>query len=252
MIEEKFKEWAENAIALQQQDIDRIGGVVDRIEKGMKSFRDFMGQVRTDIAITRQESLTDDDLMLVRKDLNGFRDELATHNQQQAEINARMTAPDVSAHEFHTLSTDVQKVNHKASQVDNLKSELNYLKSRLEILESKALSPLNINEDEVFLSIGTPAPDKIWASKKSDESSGGPARQLISNWTSLHEHAGLDHELDAALPKVHLLSQVELLDIERLLNRSGSPLFRRQYGKITYPNLCPITRFFSCYTFPAN
>ncbi|KAH8591942.1 hypothetical protein B0O99DRAFT_518525, partial [Bisporella sp. PMI_857] len=45
----KFKTWAEAAIALQRQDIDRIGSAVDRIEKGMKSFRDFMNELRTDI-----------------------------------------------------------------------------------------------------------------------------------------------------------------------------------------------------------
>lgn len=147
-IVDKFKTWAEKSIAHQRADMTRVSDSVERIEKGMKAFRDFMGEVRTDMAIIRQESQTEEDIMDVRSDVNGFRDELATYKQKQDQINSKMTAPDVSKHEFQTLSTDVQDVWQRTAEVDALRTELDYLKTRLDSMEKLIQKPYSIGDDD--------------------------------------------------------------------------------------------------------
>lgn len=68
-----FKFSTETAIASQRKDIDRISGVVERIEKGMKSFRDFMDEMRTELAIAKEETLAEEDIADMRKDVNDLK-----------------------------------------------------------------------------------------------------------------------------------------------------------------------------------
>jgi hypothetical protein len=58
----RFTTWAEGAIYDQQKDIDRIGGAVARIEKDMRSFKEFMAEVRAELAANRETRKTQDDL----------------------------------------------------------------------------------------------------------------------------------------------------------------------------------------------
>jgi len=147
---DKFKTWAENAIAKQRQDIDRISGMVERVERGMDDFRDFMVEVRTELANQRQDIPTQEDLVAIREDLNGFRDEFATHQQVHGNVKQQELAvvresldglrqkfvePKVALHDFQVLTRDVQKVHWKASEVDDVKAELEYLRNRITFLE---------------------------------------------------------------------------------------------------------------------
>ena len=99
-----------------------------------------MTNIRSDLAVVRQENLHEEDLADVRRDLNGFQDELASYKQKQDQINSKMTAPDVSAHEFKIISGEVQEFNNRITEVDVLRTELDHLKSRIDSLE-KAPEP---------------------------------------------------------------------------------------------------------------
>jgi hypothetical protein len=151
---DKFKSWAENAISKQRKDIDRISGMVERVERGMDDFRDFMVEVRTELANRHQDIPTQEDLVAIREDLNGFRDEFATHQQvhgnvKQQEltvvreslnglrqkVETKLGEPKVALHDFQVLTRDVQKVHWKAVEVDDVKAELEYLRNRITFLE---------------------------------------------------------------------------------------------------------------------
>jgi len=101
----------------------------------MEAFKNLMSEVRNDIAIIREESQTGEEIIDVRNDINGFRDELATHKQKQDQINSKMTAPDVSKFEFQLLSRDIQSARQKSMEVDTLRTELSYLKTQFEYME---------------------------------------------------------------------------------------------------------------------
>lgn len=96
----------EETIATQQRDIDRIDGAVGRIERDMRSFKDFMHEVRKELAELRQ---------LKR-----------SPNQQGI----------VSVGDFEAIVEDLNKVNNKAHEVDELKEELYSLRARVKKLAS--------------------------------------------------------------------------------------------------------------------
>jgi len=79
---QKLKSRTDKAISSQQKDIDRISATLERIEKGMTSLRDFMNEVRTELAITKQESLTDEDLADIRREVKVVRDEVKCYKQE--------------------------------------------------------------------------------------------------------------------------------------------------------------------------
>ena len=116
----------------------------------MEAFKNLMSEVRNDIAIIREESQTGEEIIDVRNDINGFRDELATHKQKQDQINSKMTAPDVSKFEFQLLSRDIQSARQKSMEVDTLRTELSYLKTQFEYMERIQRRRYSVGDDDDF------------------------------------------------------------------------------------------------------
>jgi hypothetical protein len=140
-----FGSWAQEAISQQEKDIARIGSAVDRIEHGMRSFQDFMEEVRTELATHSRETVTQGDIASVRDDLGGLRDQLGSYQKNQKSKQQNMDAlteelirevhvlsvPEVSRDHFNVLVEDVQRVDRKANEIVRLNEELESLKRRL-------------------------------------------------------------------------------------------------------------------------
>ena len=160
----KFATWAEDAINSQQKEIDHIGGAVARIEKDMKSFKEFMSEVRAELAATRatrktQEDLKEEQLAWLREDLKELRQENgdfqqdmmeelpSIHNEleqlrQELDSNNRFTdLPDLGSLQsidgVKGLKGSVMRIDHKFNEVDGLKMELERLQKRLSAIEEK-------------------------------------------------------------------------------------------------------------------
>jgi hypothetical protein len=126
-----LKSWAENAITSQQTDIDRISGTVERIEKGMQSFREFMEEVRTELASNRQvqNHASEEDLVLVRKALDGLRLQIES-DRTETKSSSTQNA-ELSGQKLEIIVRNLQRVSAKANEVDDLKIEIQQLKTRL-------------------------------------------------------------------------------------------------------------------------
>lgn len=159
----KFKTWAEDVLKSQQKDIDRINGAVSRIEKDMKSFKDFMGEVRAELSANRatrktQQDLNQEQIAWLQEDLKEFRQENGVFQQDlreeelpdirnqldqlRQEIDSQEQATrfpnnvslPVSVDEF---KGDVLEIRRKFSEFDELKMELQRLQNRLTHMEGK-------------------------------------------------------------------------------------------------------------------
>jgi hypothetical protein len=117
----KFKSWVEAAINTQQQDIDRLSGSVDRIERDMRLFKDLMEEVRTELASNRhlQDGRTTESLVSTHGELEELR--------QQVNSNSRPVSRgsfELSNRSLDNITKDVQLVSWTVSEVDVLKKEL--------------------------------------------------------------------------------------------------------------------------------
>ncbi len=131
----KFKTRAEDAIKSQQQDIDRLSGSVDRIERDMRLFKDFMEEVRTKLASNRQLQGQGSE-----EGLSVFREELDELRQRIQLKRARPVSRgnELSRRSLEVIAQDVQLVSQKVDEVDELKRELEQLKTRINSLEGPA------------------------------------------------------------------------------------------------------------------
>ncbi|KAH7354717.1 hypothetical protein BKA65DRAFT_227289 [Rhexocercosporidium sp. MPI-PUGE-AT-0058] len=128
----KFKTWAEDAINTQQKDIDRISGTVDRIERNMRLFKDFMIAIRSELASSRRfpDSIGGEDLSALREDLDDLR--------RQVEENGHAisrASNDLPGRNLQDIAHDVEEVSQKVSEVDGLNSELESMRARVKSLE---------------------------------------------------------------------------------------------------------------------
>jgi hypothetical protein len=146
-----LKSWAENAITSQQRDIDRISGTLGRIEKGMQSFKEFMEEIRTELASNRQvqNHASEEDLVLVRKALDGLRLQIKS---DRAETKSSSTQnAELLSQKLEIIVRNLQRVSAKANEVDDLKMEIEQLKARLHQAEDVAQT--GIPPSEVMQSI---------------------------------------------------------------------------------------------------
>jgi hypothetical protein len=123
---DRFRSWAEAAITTQQQDIDRLSGSVGRIELDMQLFKDFMDEIRRELASDRQrqEQMSAESLASICGELDGLR--------QQASSNAKPGSEgtsELSNRTFDALAKGVQLVGRKVDEIDELKRELYVLRS---------------------------------------------------------------------------------------------------------------------------
>lgn len=127
---EKFRPWAENTIRSQQNDIDRVSGTVGRIERDMQSFKEFMEEVRSELALNRET------MVQAKDDLNKLRNQAEDTTQRPRSSNG----VDVFSKRLDAITDDILLVNQKASKVDLLKEELKKMQDRLASLEEKVTS----------------------------------------------------------------------------------------------------------------
>ncbi|CZR65768.1 uncharacterized protein PAC_15668 [Phialocephala subalpina] len=142
----KFKTWAENAIHKQQEDIDRLSGTLGRIEGDMKIFREFMTDVRAELASIARLPAHDpqDDIASLRNEL----DELRQKVNRNGGIVSR---GDLESHSknLDVLTDDVQRISRKTDDVDIMKAELKETNSHIRSLEDIQRSMVTQKTGEV-------------------------------------------------------------------------------------------------------
>ncbi|KAH7398000.1 hypothetical protein BKA64DRAFT_673318 [Cadophora sp. MPI-SDFR-AT-0126] len=138
----KFKNWAEDTINSQQKHIDRISGTVDRLERDMSLFKDFMLEVRSELGSTRQisDSVGEEDLLALREELNGSREQVEQCGQAISRVNS-----DFYKRRLEAIAHNVEQVSQKAKEVDELKLELARMRARVKFLESQSHVPPTSN-----------------------------------------------------------------------------------------------------------
>jgi hypothetical protein len=141
-----FAEWAEGAIDTQKKDIDRISASVSKIEKDMRSFKDFMTMVRKELSM-RPTNIEMDE---VRSSVSSLRDEM-----DDSRFDRRATEGSLSFDDVDLMTESIATISHKVSEFDPLKLEVQLLKSRLKRFEDDAKEAGFPVESRVR---GTPAP----------------------------------------------------------------------------------------------
>lgn len=114
---ERFKDWAKSAIQTQQNDIDRIGGAVDRMERDLKSFKTFMEEMHTELITHRQgqDSQKDEELGVLKEELHAI----------QAELNSnRQFRNSLKEEEFPVLQEDMDALRSELAQARKFQREL--------------------------------------------------------------------------------------------------------------------------------
>jgi hypothetical protein len=116
---ERFKDWAKSAIQTQQNDIDRIGGAFDRMERDMNSFKAFMEEVRAELATYRQfqDSLKVGELGIIKQELNDIRAELNANRQFKNSLREE---------EFPVLQEDIDALRSELAQAQHFQRELKH------------------------------------------------------------------------------------------------------------------------------
>jgi hypothetical protein len=130
----RFAEWAEDAIASQRKDIGRISTVVSKIEKDMRSFKDFMIETRRDLATvpggkpwaSMKRSVT-----LLEEEMGSIRMELEARPNRVCDDDSVK----LSVEELDVLTSSITKISQKVNEVESLKMELQFMKTRLKRFE---------------------------------------------------------------------------------------------------------------------
>ncbi|PBP26179.1 hypothetical protein BUE80_DR002817 [Diplocarpon rosae] len=136
----KFKNWAEDAISTQQADIERISGTVNRIERDMRSLKDFMLEMRSKCSSSKQLPTGSDegDVQALRDDLGMLRQKL----KQNAETVSLSSTNLLGRIEL--VSQEVEEIGRKAYEVDDLRSDFELMKRQAEHLEETRAIGLDI------------------------------------------------------------------------------------------------------------
>jgi hypothetical protein len=116
---EKFTDWARTAVKCQQNDINRIGAAIDRMERDMNSFRDFVQEIRTELTTYHQfqESLKDKELPVLREDLKGLRIEVDANRQFQNTLTEE---------EFPVLQEDIDALRSELAKSQQFQQQLKH------------------------------------------------------------------------------------------------------------------------------
>jgi hypothetical protein len=156
----RFAEWAEDAIAGQRNDISRISTIVSKIEKDMRSFKDFMIETRRDLATvpggkpwaSMKRSVT-----LLEEEMGSLRTEL------EARPGGAYPGVDngvkLSAEELDVLTSSITKISQKVNEVESLKMELQFMKTRLKRFEEGARTVKQAVDLPAKENLPTPVPN---------------------------------------------------------------------------------------------
>ncbi|CAL3966263.1 unnamed protein product [Diplocarpon coronariae] len=124
----KFKNWAEDAISTQQADIERISGTVNRIERDMRSLKDFMLEMRNERSSNKEipTILDERNVQALQGDLDLLRQQV----EQKSETLLLSSTNLLEKTEL--ISQEVEIIGRKAYEVDDLRSQLELIKGQVE------------------------------------------------------------------------------------------------------------------------
>lgn len=120
----------ENAISSQQKDTDRITGAIDRLERNMKSLKDIMKEICTELGAARQAQTTAGAEDLV----DGLRQQIDSIAEKSDVSAANLTRS--FNDDLDVIAEDIVKVGQKANEMDALKEELQQMNAKLLHLEA--------------------------------------------------------------------------------------------------------------------
>jgi hypothetical protein len=153
--------WVEDALKSQQKDVDRISGSLAHVENHIQSFKDFMVEVRAELAANRatrktqeelnqaQLSWTQEDLKELREEIGGFKQDLREEVIPDIRHQLDQIREEIDSHDRTTgypngsdLSASLAKfegelleIRRKSYEIDKLKTDLQRLLMRLSDLE---------------------------------------------------------------------------------------------------------------------
>jgi hypothetical protein len=130
----EFKSWAQEAISNQQKDIDRVSGTLLHIEGEMQTFRNFMEEVRTELATGRefhQNQIQDRDSLVK---VSGEMRQLQTRVKAMDE-DLRGKSGESLSRDIEIIISDMLQISEKAHEVDGLKVEVQQLKTQVKGVE---------------------------------------------------------------------------------------------------------------------
>ncbi|PBP21589.1 hypothetical protein BUE80_DR007654 [Diplocarpon rosae] len=213
----KFKNWAEDAISTQQADIERISGTVNRIERDMRSLKDFMREMRSKCSSSYQLPTIsgEGDIQALRDDVGMLRQQL----KQNAEI-VSLSSTDLLGR-IELVSQEVGEIGRKAYEVDDLRSQFELMKGRAEHLEeTRAIgldntSPSSDMGQSPMLGSSKRDHDGFQSSLIENDRDTSPKRRKIVSGTSGDENA--NHTSDPEKTLCHQATQ------ERGTVEIGSP-----------------------------
>jgi hypothetical protein len=206
---EKFRSWAEDAIRSQQKDIDRVSGTVDRIERDMQVFKDFMEGIRSELVLNREMQNQ------ARHDLDRLQNQVDSRPRSRGGID-------------RPLATEVALANQKIIEVDQVKCDLEKMNDRLRILEqstsSRAPRPVDI----------LTAPECPLSKPKQHPSTPMPSKNLIST-TPRHitrKTKLSDNDVDDDMDADDELAANEVLGVSTLQKRMAGVDSLKQHDPI--------------------
>ncbi|SZF06075.1 unnamed protein product [Blumeria hordei] len=132
---EKFKYWAEDTIREQRLDIDRISGTMLRIEGDVQMLKEFMLEVRMNLALNLMPSAHEFKLDEVRNEIKQVNEKLA-QREPGTDWNK---AASLLARNLKTVAAEMNKLSTQAKKADEMRSTLETLTVRLRQLEQQNL-----------------------------------------------------------------------------------------------------------------
>jgi hypothetical protein len=186
---DKFKSWAEIAIRNQKKEIEQVSGTLDCIQRDMELFKEFMAEIRTELAAGRESRSRD------QEELERLRNRVEENERRPRSSGGNI----ISNRSLEAITEDILQVNQKANEVNEVKEEVKTLTVRLSELERMASdravtqpqnttpeSPAKRNHDQVN-DLSTPARKSLSPPKRPSK------RRKVSNKSSMNESPSTEH-----------------------------------------------------------
>lgn len=132
----EFAEWAEDIMGTQRKDIDRIDGVLGRIENDMQLFKDFMADMRKQLdPHDRFMNVTNN------QEISHLRDELAGLQLQMNQ--AIQSGPGLTRNGYEVLNQNMVRIDRKVIEISSLRPEVKSIMTRVDRLEERTRAALH-------------------------------------------------------------------------------------------------------------
>ncbi|KAE8447558.1 hypothetical protein EG329_010688 [Mollisiaceae sp. DMI_Dod_QoI] len=128
-----FHSWAKDTIQNQQKDIDRLSGTLHRIEREIKTLKDFIKELRASFLSSSGHPYHDS-----QEEVASLRDEVDQLRQQvhrNIDLLSRKSL-EIPTKNLEVIVEDVQRISRKTDEVDALKIELREMKSHIRSVEA--------------------------------------------------------------------------------------------------------------------